>query len=171
MAGIFHDASIGNAVHIIFVRLILLQREEVHIHLFLYLYWFILPNWFMLVSAGLMRLVKHRHQWITYAFFSRVTGHHRNKISLDFCVFSERAEDRSPRWYDSQQLLYMAEKPQSSKWHSSCTPWCCYTHHTVKTLLISFIVIYFFIFLLSLIYFVFLYLIYLIYFLFRFLLQ
>ena len=29
MAGIFHDASIGNAIHVILVRLILLQGEEV----------------------------------------------------------------------------------------------------------------------------------------------
>lgn len=29
VAGIFHDASIGNAIHIILVRLILLQGEEV----------------------------------------------------------------------------------------------------------------------------------------------
>lgn len=29
MTGIFHDASIGNAIHVILVRLILLQGEEV----------------------------------------------------------------------------------------------------------------------------------------------
>jgi len=29
VAGIFHDASIGNAVHVILVRLILLQGDEV----------------------------------------------------------------------------------------------------------------------------------------------
>lgn len=29
VAGIFHDASIGNAIHVILVRLILLQGEEV----------------------------------------------------------------------------------------------------------------------------------------------
>lgn len=36
VAGIFHDASIGNAIHVILVRLILLQGEEVqllHTHL------------------------------------------------------------------------------------------------------------------------------------------
>lgn len=32
MAGIFHDASIGNAVHIVLVRLILLHGEEVHLN-------------------------------------------------------------------------------------------------------------------------------------------
>lgn len=31
VAGIFHDASIGNAIHIILVRLILLQGEEVQL--------------------------------------------------------------------------------------------------------------------------------------------
>lgn len=29
VAGIFHDASIGNAIHVMLVRLILLQGEEV----------------------------------------------------------------------------------------------------------------------------------------------
>lgn len=136
MAGIFHDASIGNAIHIVLVRLILLQREEVHMNLFWYLYIYFSTG--LTDEAGwtwtsMLKKSEHMHK-ITFAVFSRVTGHHINKISLDFCVFSERAEDHSPCWYDSHQLLYLAEKPQSSKWHSSCTPRCRYTHHTVKRL-------------------------------------
>lgn len=38
-------------------------RERKYIYIYFDIYRFILPNWFML------RLVKHRHHWITCAFF------------------------------------------------------------------------------------------------------